>query len=84
MIDHYIFVLFQVSSRSVVVIDWDKIWSFNKKVIDPKAPHFTALFKSQMVKVFVNGQSEIESKKVDKHPKVKYYILSYYIAFDKG
>ena len=31
------FIIAQGSSRSVVFMEWDKIWSFNKKVIDPVA-----------------------------------------------
>lgn len=31
------FIIAQGSSRSVVFMEWDKIWSFNKKVIDPIA-----------------------------------------------
>lgn len=31
------FIIAQGSSRSVVVMEWDKIWAFNKKVIDPVA-----------------------------------------------
>ena len=32
------FILAQGSSRSVVFMEWDKIWAMNKKVIDPIAP----------------------------------------------
>lgn len=31
------FIIAQGSSRSVVFMEWDKIWAFNKKVIDPIA-----------------------------------------------
>lgn len=31
------FIIAQGSSRSVVFMEWDKIWAFNKKVIDPMA-----------------------------------------------
>ncbi|VDP46749.1 unnamed protein product [Heligmosomoides polygyrus] len=34
------FIIAQGGSRSVVMMEWDKIWSFNKKVIDPVAPRF--------------------------------------------
>ncbi len=32
------FILAQGSSRSVVFMEWDKIWAMNKKVLDPIAP----------------------------------------------
>lgn len=32
------FIVAQGGSRSVVMMEWDKIWAFNKKVIDPVAP----------------------------------------------
>jgi bifunctional glutamyl/prolyl-tRNA synthetase len=34
------FILAQGSSRSVVFMEWDKIWAMNKKVIDPIAPRY--------------------------------------------
>uniref|UniRef100_A0A096LS01 Bifunctional glutamate/proline--tRNA ligase n=1 Tax=Poecilia formosa TaxID=48698 RepID=A0A096LS01_POEFO len=55
-------------SRSVVNMEWDKIWSFNKKVIDPVAPRFTALSSSYVVPVSVPEATE-EMKEVAKHPK---------------
>ncbi len=62
------FVIAQGSSRSVVMMDWDKIWAFNKKVIDPVVPRYTALEKETAVPVFVNGATE-EMTEVQKHPK---------------
>ncbi|KAK2184184.1 hypothetical protein NP493_277g03032 [Ridgeia piscesae] len=62
------FVISQGSSRSVVMMEWDKIWAVNKKVIDPIAPRFTALLKDKVVPVKVAGVKE-EAKDVAKHPK---------------
>uniref|UniRef100_A0A8C0GQT1 Bifunctional glutamate/proline--tRNA ligase n=1 Tax=Chelonoidis abingdonii TaxID=106734 RepID=A0A8C0GQT1_CHEAB len=56
------------SSRSVVNMEWDKIWSFNKKVIDPVAPRYTALLKDEVVTVNIPEALE-EMKEVAKHPK---------------
>uniref|UniRef100_A0A8B9G268 proline--tRNA ligase n=1 Tax=Amazona collaria TaxID=241587 RepID=A0A8B9G268_9PSIT len=56
------------SSRSVVNMEWDKIWSFNKKVIDPVAPRYTALLKDAVVAVNIPEAQE-EMKEVAKHPK---------------
>uniref|UniRef100_A0AAR2LYH4 Bifunctional glutamate/proline--tRNA ligase n=1 Tax=Pygocentrus nattereri TaxID=42514 RepID=A0AAR2LYH4_PYGNA len=55
-------------SRSVVNMEWDKIWAFNKKVIDPIAPRYTALQSSQVVPISIPGAKE-ELKEAAKHPK---------------
>ncbi|XP_066249632.1 bifunctional glutamate/proline--tRNA ligase [Euwallacea similis] len=62
------FIIAQGSSRSVVFMEWDKIWAFNKKVIDPIAPRFTTVDAIEPVLVTVNGAKE-ECIIVPKHPK---------------
>ncbi|XP_059690045.1 bifunctional glutamate/proline--tRNA ligase [Gavia stellata] len=62
------FIAAQGSSRSVVNMEWDKIWSFNKKVIDPVAPRYTALLKDAVVPVNI-AEAQEEMKEVAKHPK---------------
>ncbi|XP_066451182.1 bifunctional glutamate/proline--tRNA ligase isoform X2 [Eleutherodactylus coqui] len=62
------FIAAQGSSRSVVNMEWDKIWAFNKKVIDPIAPRYNALLKSQVVPVNIPGAPE-GTTEVAKHPK---------------
>ncbi|XP_033626756.1 bifunctional glutamate/proline--tRNA ligase-like [Asterias rubens] len=63
-----LFIAAQGSSRSVVMMEWDKLWSFNRKVIDPKVPRFSAVVKTDAVPVTVKGAKE-DSKDVAKHPK---------------
>ncbi|XP_033125799.1 bifunctional glutamate/proline--tRNA ligase-like [Anneissia japonica] len=62
------FIAAQGSSRSVVMMEWDKIWSFNRKVIDPIAPRFSAVVQDDAVQVNVVDAVE-ESKEYPKHPK---------------
>eukprot|EP00096_Caligus_rogercresseyi_P003966 TRINITY_DN1801_c0_g1_i1.p1 TRINITY_DN1801_c0_g1~~TRINITY_DN1801_c0_g1_i1.p1 ORF type:complete len:1654 (+),score=500.98 TRINITY_DN1801_c0_g1_i1:395-4963(+) len=62
------FVLAQGSSRSVVYMEWDKIWAFNKKIIDPIAPRYTTVDEGYNVVVHIQGLKE-ESLEVDRHPK---------------
>ncbi|XP_053488501.1 bifunctional glutamate/proline--tRNA ligase [Ictalurus furcatus] len=62
------FIAAQGGSRSVVNMEWDKIWSFNKKVIDPVAPRYSALLSSQVVPISISDAKE-EMKEVAKHPK---------------
>jgi hypothetical protein len=51
------------------MMEWDKIWAVNRKVIDPVVPRFTALLKEEVVPVNIEG-AQVESKEVPKHPKV--------------
>ncbi|XP_072321975.1 bifunctional glutamate/proline--tRNA ligase isoform X2 [Eucyclogobius newberryi] len=62
------FIAAQGGSRSVVNMEWDKIWAFNKKVIDPVAPRYTALSSSYVVPVSIPQATE-GKKEVAKHPK---------------
>src|SRR5699024_1921280 len=39
------------SSKAVVVMEWDKIWSFNRKVIDPLAARYSAVELADAVRV---------------------------------
>ncbi|KAI1710181.1 tRNA synthetases class I (E and q), catalytic domain-containing protein [Ditylenchus destructor] len=72
------FILAQGGSRSVVVMEWDKIWAFNKKVIDPIAPRYTALErcseplsngKEDLVPVIIRQPFNADVKPVQLHPK---------------
>ena len=49
-------------------MEWDKIWAFNKKVIDPIAPRFNALQKDKVVPLKVIGATEA-TQEYPKHPK---------------
>ncbi|KRX87919.1 Bifunctional glutamate/proline--tRNA ligase [Trichinella pseudospiralis] len=62
------FIVAQGSSRSVVMMDWNKLWAFNRKVIDPIAPRYTALLKDSLVAVCIDEVHPHE-KSVSKHPK---------------
>jgi len=39
------FMLSQGPSQAVVSLEWDSIWTLNKKIIDPIAPRFWAICK---------------------------------------
>ncbi|XP_059610476.1 bifunctional glutamate/proline--tRNA ligase [Phlebotomus argentipes] len=62
------FIIAQGSSKSVVFMEWDKIWAFNKKVIEPIAPRYTALEKGKSVVVNVEGAKK-DVVEVPAHPK---------------
>ncbi|KAG8184855.1 hypothetical protein JTE90_016200 [Oedothorax gibbosus] len=62
------FIVAQGSSRSVVFMEWDKIWAFNKKVIDPVSPRYNAVESNGCVPVIIEGATK-QTLKVAKHPK---------------
>ncbi|CAH2045899.1 unnamed protein product, partial [Iphiclides podalirius] len=62
------FIRAQGSSRSVVFMEWDKIWAINKKVIDPIAPRYTAL-EPNPVPVNLRGVTSDSTLEVALHPK---------------
>lgn len=62
------FIQAQGSSRSVVFMEWDKIWAINKKVIDPIAPRYTAL-ESYPVPVNLKNITSDNTINVALHPK---------------
>ncbi|KAG5315822.1 SYEP ligase, partial [Acromyrmex insinuator] len=62
------FIIAQGSSKSVVFMEWDKIWAFNKKVIDPVAIRYTALEYNELIPVNVIDAKE-EWLSVQNHPK---------------
>ncbi|TBU35547.1 glutamate-tRNA ligase [Dichomitus squalens] len=64
------FMLTQGPSQAIVSLEWDSLWTLNKKVIDPIAPRFWALSKANLVPVTVKGApTEIEVKTLPKHKK---------------
>jgi len=43
------FILSMGASKNTNLMEWDKIWAFNKAVIDPVAPRLTALLAEGLV-----------------------------------
>jgi len=62
------FIIAQGSSRSVVFMEWDKIWGLNKKVIDPIVPRHTTVDKVYNVPVRIPGV-KLASQQSPCHPK---------------
>ena len=62
------FIIAQGSSRAAVNMEWDKIWAFNKKVIDSDAKRFAAVVKNAIPVTVINADDNgiIE---VSLHPK---------------
>ncbi|XP_076277629.1 glutamyl-prolyl-tRNA synthetase isoform X2 [Lasioglossum baleicum] len=62
------FIIAQGSSKSVVFMEWDKIWAFNRKVIDPIAARYTALDYEKLIPVHIDNANE-QWLTVQNHPK---------------
>ncbi|XP_050434052.1 bifunctional glutamate/proline--tRNA ligase-like isoform X23 [Adelges cooleyi] len=64
------FIIAQGSSRTVVTMEWDKIWSINKRIVDPVAPRHTTVELNASVPVYVEDVKEpYVIKNVQRHPK---------------
>lgn len=64
------FIISQGASKNVTYQEWDKIWTMNKKLIDPTCPRHTAIDESQKVLVtLTNGPSEIDVVTIPRHKK---------------
>merc|ERR1740128_158389 len=62
------FIISQGSSRSVNYMEWDKIWAFNKKLLDPVVARHTTVDLVYNVPVLIKGQ-KLASRKSARHPK---------------
>ncbi|KAJ2932898.1 hypothetical protein H1R20_g4184, partial [Candolleomyces eurysporus] len=64
------FMLLQGPSQAAVSLEWDSIWTINKKIIDPIAPRHWAIVKDKSVPVTINGgPAAPEIKTLPKHKK---------------
>ncbi|KIM79723.1 hypothetical protein PILCRDRAFT_823268 [Piloderma croceum F 1598] len=64
------FMLAQGPSQAVVSLEWDSIWTLNKKIIDPIAPRFWAIVKDKRVPVTIKGgPASAEVRILPKHKK---------------
>lgn len=71
------FIIAQGSSRTVTAMQWDKIWSLNRSIVDLIAPRHTALLitnstvpsQSPIEVVVENVDKPYKLNNVPKHPK---------------
>lgn len=57
------FILSQGASKNVTYQEWDKIWTINKKLIDPVCPRHTGIETENKVLVTLEGEPESTSRK---------------------
>eukprot|EP00239_Pterosperma_sp_CCMP1384_P010909 CAMPEP_0197860068 /NCGR_PEP_ID=MMETSP1438-20131217/35197_1 /TAXON_ID=1461541 /ORGANISM="Pterosperma sp., Strain CCMP1384" /LENGTH=720 /DNA_ID=CAMNT_0043476801 /DNA_START=19 /DNA_END=2181 /DNA_ORIENTATION=- len=64
------FMLLQGASKNVNLMEWDKLWAINKKIIDPVCPRHTAVLAGAKVPfTLTNGPASPEVVIVPRHKK---------------
>lgn len=63
------FIIAQGSSKAIVFMEWDKIWAFNKKHLDPLVPRYTAIEQRDAVTVELVGYDGSHVIDIALHPK---------------
>jgi len=59
----------QGPSKNATLMEWDKLWANNKKIIEPITPRLTAISKEKTCKLLVKNGPELCSISVPVHPK---------------
>lgn len=49
------YILMQGASKNTLLLEWDKLWAINKRIIDPTSPRYTALASEGLVRVTIVG-----------------------------
>ncbi|CAO2830570.1 unnamed protein product [Amaranthus hypochondriacus] len=66
------FILEQGASTNQNLMEWDKLWSINKRMIDPVCPRHTAVYEFNRVLVtLINGPVEPYMREIPRHKKCK-------------
>eukprot|EP01112_Ceratiomyxa_fruticulosa_P015787 TRINITY_DN4697_c0_g1_i1.p1 TRINITY_DN4697_c0_g1~~TRINITY_DN4697_c0_g1_i1.p1 ORF type:complete len:746 (-),score=182.79 TRINITY_DN4697_c0_g1_i1:94-2331(-) len=77
----YEFILSLGASKSLNLMEMDKLWALNKKIIDPIAPRYIALAKQGLVTItLTNGPAQPEARSSLKHkenPSLGIKVLTY-------
>ncbi|ORX57652.1 glutamyl-tRNA synthetase [Hesseltinella vesiculosa] len=63
------YILMQGASQNTLLLEWDKLWALNKKVIDPVAARHTAVLEDNMTVCNVQGIIEKQVKQLPLHKK---------------
>lgn len=64
------FILSQGASRNLNLMEWDKLWTINKKIIDPVCPRHTAVLKDGQVPFSLkNGPDKPFVRIIPRHKK---------------
>ncbi|OZJ03417.1 hypothetical protein BZG36_03603 [Bifiguratus adelaidae] len=61
--------LMQGASQNTLLLEWDKLWALNKKIIDPVAPRHTSILEDHVKATIVGQTVELHAKDLPKHKK---------------
>ncbi|XP_072954880.1 glutamate--tRNA ligase, cytoplasmic [Typha angustifolia] len=64
------FILQQGASKNLNLMEWDKLWTLNKKIIDPTCPRHTAVLEEQrVILILTNGPEKPFVRIIPRHKK---------------
>ncbi|KZV51538.1 putative glutamate--tRNA ligase, cytoplasmic-like [Dorcoceras hygrometricum] len=63
------FILEQGASKNLNLMEWDKLWAINKKIIDPICPRYTAVVEKRVLLILTDGPSNPFVRVLPKHKK---------------
>ncbi|KAK5671642.1 glutamate--tRNA ligase [Batrachochytrium dendrobatidis] len=64
------YIISQGASQRDLMLEWDKLWTMNKKVIDPISPRYVGIAKKDIVKgIFIDETIKVHTKELLKHKK---------------
>ncbi|PKA63043.1 Glutamine--tRNA ligase [Apostasia shenzhenica] len=64
------FILQQGASKNINLMEWDKLWTINKKIIDPICPRHTAVFEERrVIFTLTNGPEKPFVRIIPRHKK---------------
>lgn len=64
------FILEQGASKNLNLMEWDKLWTINKKIIDPVCPRHTAVIEERRVLLtLTDGPEQLFVRSIPRHKK---------------
>lgn len=63
------YILMQGPSKNTLLLEWDKLWAVNKKLIEPVAPRYTAIEGDDAVELEVTGGELPFTRSIPLHKK---------------
>jgi glutamyl-tRNA synthetase len=63
------FMLEQGPSKSTNLMEWDKLWAYNKDIIDSTSARYTAIVNDTTAKVIIDNGPELKTEKHPRHQK---------------
>jgi len=62
------FMLENGPSKNTNLMEWDKLWATNKKIIDPISPRYTAITKDKICRFKITNGEDLHTISVPVHP----------------